>query len=247
MTLIGGQLLALLVLVALQTVAVAGRTQEPGAGAFPFLIGAITAVVAMYLRRSLAGNRLEEACSARKRDRCWTAEAQALGADRAGLHHGRVAVLLHLHHVHAEVPRQHGAYGGQDGQRRDDGGAGHLHAASAGVRSCFRPDRPEEQHAAVQRCSLLLGSVPLLGMLGQTSSPYSAFALVMAGLVIASFYTSISGVVKAELFPSTVRGARRRLHLCGRQRPVRRARPNTWRCRSSRPAMRAGSAGTSRR
>jgi MHS family alpha-ketoglutarate permease-like MFS transporter len=42
-------------------------------------------------------------------------------------------------------------------------------------------------------------------MLGQTSSPYSAFALVMAGLVIASFYTSISGVVKAELFPSTVR------------------------------------------
>jgi MFS family permease len=51
----------------------------------------------------------------------------------------------------------------------------------------------------------LLGSVPLLGMLGQTSSPYAAFVLVMAGLIIASFYTSISGVVKAELFPSTVR------------------------------------------
>ena len=33
----------------------------------------------------------------------------------------------------------------------------------------------------------------------------SAFALVLAALVIASFYTSISGVVKAELFPGTVR------------------------------------------
>jgi len=51
----------------------------------------------------------------------------------------------------------------------------------------------------------LVGSVPLLGLLGQASSPYTAFALVLAGLVIASFYTSISGVVKAELFPSTVR------------------------------------------
>ena len=32
-----------------------------------------------------------------------------------------------------------------------------------------------------------------------------AFVLVLVALVIASFYTSISGVVKAELFPSTVR------------------------------------------
>lgn len=51
----------------------------------------------------------------------------------------------------------------------------------------------------------LVGSVPLLTLLGQTTNPYAAFGLVMAGLVIASFYTSISGVVKAELFPSTVR------------------------------------------
>ena len=47
--------------------------------------------------------------------------------------------------------------------------------------------------------------MPLLTLLGQTTNPYAAFGLVMVGLVIASFYTSISGVVKAELFPSTVR------------------------------------------
>jgi MHS family alpha-ketoglutarate permease-like MFS transporter len=50
-----------------------------------------------------------------------------------------------------------------------------------------------------------LASVPLLVSLGQVSSPYAAFALALTALVIASFYTSISGVVKAEVFPSTVR------------------------------------------
>jgi len=50
-----------------------------------------------------------------------------------------------------------------------------------------------------------LASVPLLGALGNVSSPYVAAALTLTSLVIASFYTSISGVVKAELFPSTVR------------------------------------------
>ena len=37
------------------------------------------------------------------------------------------------------------------------------------------------------------------------SSPYAAFVLVLLALAIASFYTSISGVVKAELFPTEVR------------------------------------------
>ena len=51
-----------------------------------------------------------------------------------------------------------------------------------------------------------LASVPLLGALGQRHRvPMSAFALIAAALVIASFYTSISGVVKAELFPPKVR------------------------------------------
>jgi MFS family permease len=51
----------------------------------------------------------------------------------------------------------------------------------------------------------MVGTVPLFNSLGQVSSPYTALALVLGGLVIASFYTSISGVVKAELFPATVR------------------------------------------
>jgi MFS transporter, MHS family, alpha-ketoglutarate permease len=50
-----------------------------------------------------------------------------------------------------------------------------------------------------------LATVPLLGALGHVGSPYAAFALVLAGLAIISFYTSISGLVKSELFPTEVR------------------------------------------
>jgi MFS family permease len=50
-----------------------------------------------------------------------------------------------------------------------------------------------------------LTSAPLLFALGSVESPYFAFALVLLALAIASFYTSISGVVKAELFPTEIR------------------------------------------
>ena len=41
--------------------------------------------------------------------------------------------------------------------------------------------------------------------LGHVSSPYAAFALLLAALAGVSFYTSISGLVKAEMFPAEVR------------------------------------------
>jgi MFS family permease len=48
-------------------------------------------------------------------------------------------------------------------------------------------------------------AVPLLMTLSSTTNVYVIFGLIMTGLVIACFYTSISGVVKAELFPAEVR------------------------------------------
>ncbi|MBV6286964.1 MFS family transporter [Pseudomonas aegrilactucae] len=47
--------------------------------------------------------------------------------------------------------------------------------------------------------------VPLLYALQSVSNPFTAFLLVLAGLAIASFYTPIAGIVKAELFPPAVR------------------------------------------
>ena len=49
--------------------------------------------------------------------------------------------------------------------------------------------------------------VPLLYALKSTSNPYAAFGVVVCGFLIASFYTAISGLVKADLFPTTIRAS----------------------------------------
>ena len=51
----------------------------------------------------------------------------------------------------------------------------------------------------------MLLTVPIFTALETTTSPWAAFALVMASLVIVTGYTSINAVVKAELFPSHIR------------------------------------------
>ncbi|MBO9152868.1 MFS transporter [Chitinophaga sp. GCM10012297] len=48
-------------------------------------------------------------------------------------------------------------------------------------------------------------TVPILSAISRTTSPWMAFFLILAALVIVSGYTSINAVVKAELFPSEVR------------------------------------------
>jgi MHS family alpha-ketoglutarate permease-like MFS transporter len=48
-------------------------------------------------------------------------------------------------------------------------------------------------------------TVPLLAALGSVQRPELAFLLVTAALLIVSFYTSIGGIVKAEMFPAEVR------------------------------------------
>ena len=51
----------------------------------------------------------------------------------------------------------------------------------------------------------VLATVPILSALAHVTDPYAAFGLVMLALAGVSFYTSISGLVKAELFPMHVR------------------------------------------
>jgi MHS family alpha-ketoglutarate permease-like MFS transporter len=51
----------------------------------------------------------------------------------------------------------------------------------------------------------MLCSAPLLYALEAVRNPVQAFSLVMIGLTIGAFYTAISGYVKADMFPITVR------------------------------------------
>lgn len=62
-----------------------------------------------------------------------------------------------------------------------------------------------------RKCLLLfsglmtLSAVPLLNALSTVSDPVAAFLLVLTALAILSLYTSISGLFKAELFPQHIR------------------------------------------
>jgi MHS family alpha-ketoglutarate permease-like MFS transporter len=51
----------------------------------------------------------------------------------------------------------------------------------------------------------LLGTVPVLTAIGSARTPLMAGVFVMCALLVSSFYTSISGLVKAEMFPTHVR------------------------------------------
>jgi MHS family alpha-ketoglutarate permease-like MFS transporter len=48
-------------------------------------------------------------------------------------------------------------------------------------------------------------TVPILTVLQRVSSPAIALVLIVLALAVVSFYTSISGIVKAEMFPTEVR------------------------------------------
>ncbi|WP_445289626.1 MFS transporter, partial [Variovorax atrisoli] len=50
-----------------------------------------------------------------------------------------------------------------------------------------------------------LMTVPVLSNLQNVSSPLVAGALITLALAVVSFYTSISGIVKAEMFPPEIR------------------------------------------
>jgi MFS transporter, MHS family, dicarboxylic acid transporter PcaT len=50
-----------------------------------------------------------------------------------------------------------------------------------------------------------LFAVPILFAIQSATGPFQAFFLVLAGLMIAAFYTPISGLVKADLFPPSIR------------------------------------------
>jgi MHS family alpha-ketoglutarate permease-like MFS transporter len=52
---------------------------------------------------------------------------------------------------------------------------------------------------------VMVMTVPLMKAIGGATNPYAAFGLILAVLTGASLYTSISGIVKAELFPVEVR------------------------------------------
>ena len=174
-------------------------------GVSHFVIGAMAAFVAMYLRRSLAETASEE-----------TMHSKEAGALFGLLHHKRAVLLVFAFTMGGSLY----FYTFTTYMQKYLVNTAHMDARIVSVimtavlivYMCVQPGFGALSDRIGRRNNMILftalgglAAAPLLFALGQVSSPVTAFLLVLAALIIASFYTSISGVVKAELFPTEVR------------------------------------------
>jgi MFS transporter, MHS family, alpha-ketoglutarate permease len=203
-TLIGGQLCALLVLVILQQTL---STEELKAWGWriPFVVGAVAALVALYLRKSL-----DETTTAETRQRKEAGTIRGLW-----VHKGAFATVLGFTAGGSLIFYTFTTYM----QKYLVNTAG-MHAKTASnvmtaalfVYMIMQPLFGTLSDRIGRRTSMMLfglfatiGTVPLLHTLKDVTSPYAAFGLIVIALAIISFYTSISGLIKAEMFPAEVR------------------------------------------
>ena len=206
-TLISGQLIALAVLLVLQG-AMREAELEAWGWRIPFAIGAVLAVVVFILRRRLAETQSFHNAQAEDRPRSsgfnlfrhHPREALLVMALTAG---GTLAFYAYTTYMQKFLVNTSGF---------DRQTATAVTALALLVYMLLQPlagalsDR-------VGRKPLMIGfglagtifTVPIFLALERVSSPYAAFALVLAALVIVTGYTSINAVVKAELFPAHVR------------------------------------------
>lgn len=203
-TIIAGQLLALLIVSILQLTLTVAQLESWG-WRIPFAIGAVAAVVVFFLRR-----RMTETSNAKDRHR------KEAGSIKELLRHKKSTLLVcaftaagSLYFYTFSTYMQKFLVMSAKMDKATVSGV----MATALV--CFMIAQPFFGRLADRiglRSNMLLFTglaallvVPILYTLSTATSPYAAFVLIVAGLMIAAFYTSISGVVKADLFPPTVR------------------------------------------
>ncbi|MCR0981338.1 MFS family transporter [Roseomonas populi] len=203
-TLIGGQLLALLVLVILQGIFPAEEIRA-WAWRIPFFIGAAAAIVALFLRRAL-----HETTTKASRSKEGTGTIALLLRHPKPLLQvilltsgGSLAFYTYTTYMQKFLVNTSGF------------SAERASVTMTFVLFCYMCLQPLfgaiSDRVGRRICLILFGlggavmTVPLLTMLAGVTSSVSAFAIILGALAVVSLYTSISGVVKAELFPAEIR------------------------------------------
>lgn len=204
-TLIGGQLIALGIQLLLQKVFLTSAQLNDWGWRIPFFIGALLALVVLYMRRNMQESvRLED----NKAER------------------GSLAVLFKQHPravltvVGLTLGGTLAFYTYTTYMQKFLVNTVHLTKEQSTlivfilmlIYACLQPlfGLLSDKYG---RKPLLIGfgvlgtlfTVPVLTTLSHTTSAISAFFLILAALLIVSGYTAINAVVKAELFPSEVR------------------------------------------
>ncbi|MEH3087185.1 MAG: MFS family transporter [Xylophilus ampelinus] len=204
-TLIGGQLLAVLVVVLLQQTLDEAHLRSWG-WRIPFVLGAAAAVVALALRRTLT----ETASQAH-------GKAEGAGTLRELFAHHKRAFLVVLGYTAGGSLVFYTFTTYMQKYLVNSAGmsiktASNVMTACLFLYMCMQPLFGALSDRIGRRNNMLLFgalgalmTVPVLGSLQHVGSPLAAGALITLALAVVSFYTSISGIVKAEMFPPEVR------------------------------------------
>ena len=211
-TLIGGQLIALGVLLVLQR-QLSPEALERWGWRVPFAIGGALAVAALWLRRGLDETASFEAARA---ERARAPAATSRASVRELLRYPRqIATVVGLTAGGTVAFYTFTTYA----QKFLVNTAGFSKAAATQVSAVtlllfmlvqpvvgYLSDRVGRRPVLITFGVLgTLGTVPLLTALGAARTEMRAFALLMTALLAVSGYTSINAVVKAELFPTSIR------------------------------------------
>ena len=203
-TLIGGQLSAVLVLVVLQQIFSFTELQAWG-WRIPFFIGAITALIVFFIRKSLKETTTEET-----RNNKDAGSFTALWKHKSAFFTvigftagGSLVFYTFTTYMQKYLINTVGIK------------AEHASIIMTGALVVFMLAQPIfgafADKVGSRKSMLCFGSltviftVPILHELKHVSNPLIAFSLITVALLIISFYTSIAALIKAEMFPMEVR------------------------------------------
>ncbi|CDO49161.1 alpha-ketoglutarate permease [Bartonella tribocorum] len=204
-TLIGGQLLASLVMFILALYLTEDQLKAWG-WRIPFVIGGCGAIVAIYLRRSLHETTTEESRSQKH-----TGSLKELLRN-----HGKAFLLVIGFTAGGSLIFYTSTTYMQKylitTSKFDKHTANTIMTAALFVFMLLQPIFGSLADKIGTKASLLIWStlsiifiIPGLRIIGSTHDSWVALLIVIGMLCILSFYTSVSGIVKAEMFPASVR------------------------------------------
>jgi MFS transporter, MHS family, alpha-ketoglutarate permease len=206
-TLIGGQLCAIVVLLLLQRVFLTAEQLRAWGWRIPFVLGALLALTALLMRRNL--HETAHFVDAGETSRSQTPIRTLMRYPReilvvVGLTMGGTAAFYTYTTYMQKFLKL--SVGLTDIQTT-------LATAGSLVFALFLQPAYGALSDSIGRKPLLIWfgvtgtifTIPILHMLQRTRSPVVAFLLICAAWLIVAGYTSINAVVKAELFPTSVR------------------------------------------
>ncbi|CAH0283708.1 Alpha-ketoglutarate permease [Massilia sp. Bi118] len=206
-TLIGGQLMALLLLLVLQRFLLDADQLKAWGWRIPFFAGACLALLALRMRHDMPETQSFEA--ARKKSKSMGGLKQLAQHPREVLlvvgltMGGTLAFYVYTTYMQKFLRLSVGLTDAQTTA---------VSAASLLFAMCLQPlygalsDRIGRRPLLVGFALLgTLFTVPLLTAIRHASGPWEAFLLIACAWMIVSGYTSINALVKAELFPASIR------------------------------------------